>query len=389
MHLYKTFFKLLLKYKAVIFSYILIFGLLMTMIGVFNSDQASNVFEEGKYTICYIDEDDSALSRGIIDYLKISNDVTDVKGKKQTVIEDMMFFRVYMHEFKFEKGFEEKVISGEKEGIDYISDLPSGSQSFVLANQLNNYLNTYRTFTRMGMTSEEAAAKTKETLTDHSEVVIDTKEVTKTGESAVIFNINQNIWYIMFTIMCMSAGVVILNAMEENISRRVEAGPVSRRKRALINMAGLVSFGLILYIILMIANVIFGYGSTTLRDYFLVIAVNNLLATISACALVALIASLNISNKSINMVAILLGLGFSFIGGAFVPQFLLGEKIMTIAKFIPTYWFVLVNNMTHSQGYEAFNRTKMFQSFGIQLLFILVFTAGTIVVSKARTEYKK
>ena len=134
---------------------------------------------------------------------------------------------------------------------------------------------------------------------------------------------------------------------------------------------------------------IFGYGSTTLRDYFLVIAVNNLLATISACALVALIASLNISNKSINMVAILLGLGFSFIGGAFVPQFLLGEKIMTIAKFIPTYWFVLVNNMTHSQGYEAFNRTKMFQSFGIQLLFILVFTAGTIVVSKARTEYKK
>ena len=389
MHLYKNFFKLLVKYKVVILSYLIIFGCLMTMIGLFNTDQRSGIFQEASFTICYVDEDDSALSRGLIDYLKRSNSVTDVKDKTQTQVEDMMFFRVYMHEFKFEKGFEDKVINGNADGIEYISDLPSGAQAYVLANQINNYINTYRTYLKMGLDNETAASKTKDSLTSHAEVIVNTKEAEKQGESSFIYNFNQNIWYIMFTVMSMSAGVVIINAMEEKLSQRIEAGPVSRRKRAFINMAGLVSFGLALYVIVLIVNLIAGRGSTTFRDYFWIIAINDLLATLSSCALVAFITSFPISNKSINMIAIILGLGFSFISGAFVPQFLLSDKLLSIAKFLPTYWFVIVNNMTHSQGYTTYSQTKVFQSFGIQILFIVVFCLGTAVVSKARTELKK
>ena len=389
MLLYKNFFKLLTKYKVVILSYLVIFGFLMAMIGFFNSDQSSGIFEEAYYTICYVDEDDSALSRGLIDYLKVSNTVTDAKDKTQTQIEDLMFFRVYMHEFKFEEGFEDKILSGNTDGLEYISDLPSGSQSYVLANQINNYINTYRTYIKMGYDNETAASKTKDSLTSHAEVVVNTKEVAKQGESNFVYNFNQNLWYIMFTVMSMSAGVVILNAMEEKLSLRIEAGPVSRKKRTFINMAGLVSFGMALYIIILIVNLLAGRESTTIRDYFWVIAINDLLATLSSCALVAFITAFPISNKSINMIAILLGLGFSFISGAFVPQFLLSDKLLSIAKFIPTYWFVVVNNMTHSQGYTAYSQTKVFQSFGIQILFIVVFCLGTAVVSKARTELKK
>lgn len=389
MHLYKTFFRLLIKYKAVILSYLVIFGLLMGMLTLFNSDQSSGVFEEANFTICYVDEDDSALSRGLISFLKESNTAVDVKDVSETKVEDLMFFRVYMHEFKFEKGFEEKVLNGKESGIDYISDLPSGAQSYVLANQINNYVNTFRTYIGMGFDPETSAAKTRDALKSHAEVVVNTKKVEKQNESYMLLYMNQNIWYIVFTIMCMSAGVIIVNAMEENLSRRIEAGPVSRRKRTFINMAGLVTFGFVIYVLILLANLIGGMNSSTVRDFFWVIAVNDLLAILSSCALVAFLTSFNFSNKSINMIAILVGLSFSFLAGGFVPQFLLGDKIIAVAKFIPTYWFVVVNNMTHSQGYEVFDKVKMFQCFGIQILFIAVFCLGTAVVSRVRTELKK
>ena len=389
MHLYKTFFKLLYKYKVIILSYLLIFGFLMTMIGTLNSDQASNMFEEADYTICYIDEDKSDLSKGIIDYLSMSNTVADVSGKSQSSIEDMMFFRVYMHEFKFDKGFQKNVLSGDKDGIEYISDLPSGSQSYVLANQLNNYINTYRAYIMMGYDTKEAADKTKDVLKDHSEVVINSEKEETTGESSMMFSLNSSIWYIIFTVVCMSAGVVLVNAMEENLSLRIEAGPVSRRRRTVINILGLATFGFTMYVILMIANILVGWGSTTMHDYLWVIAINNLLGMLTACSLVAFITSFNVNNKSINMIAIIVGLGMSFISGAFVPQFLLGDGILKIARFFPVYWFVLVNNMTNSQGYEAFDMTKLLQSFGMQFLFFLVFSVGAAAISKVGTDIKK
>lgn len=389
MHLYKNFFKLLIKYKVIILSYLIIFGGLMAMIGTLNSDQNSNMFEEAYYSICYIDEDGSDLSRGIVDYLSISNTVVDVSDKSETAIEDMMFSRVYMHKFVFEKGFQEKVLSGETEGIDYKSDLPSGSQSYVLANQMNNYLNTFTTYVDMGLTTKEAADKTCEVLKDHSEVVIDSDKEETTGESQLMFALNGNIWYIIFTVLCMSAGVVLINAMEENLSKRIEAGPVSRKKRTFINILGLATFGLAMYLIVMIANICIGWGSITLRDYLWVIAVNNLLGTLTACSLVAFITSFKVNNKSINMIAIVLGLGMSFISGAFVPQFLLGEGLLKVARFLPVYWFVVANNMTNSQGYEAFDMSKLMLCFGMQILFSFVFCAGAAMVSKARTELKK
>ena len=359
----------------------------MTMVGILSSDSTSGQFEEASFLICYSDEDESDLSRGLIDYLSVANDVTDVKDMSDTKVEDMMFFRVYMHEFKFSDGFEQSVLNGGTDGIEYVSVLPSGAQSYVLQNQINKYLNTFRAFTKMGYSTSEACEKTKASLISHTEVTIDIKESEKgESESSFMYYTNLNTWYVAFTVMAMSAGVVILNSASENLSSRIEASSVSRRKRTLINLLGLGAFGLMLFALLMIVNIIGGYGSSTFEEYFPLIMVNDLLAFMSACALVAFITSFKISNKIMNWIAILVGLSASFIGGAFVPQFLLGENLLRFSKFLPTYWFVLVNNMTHTDGYTAYDPSLVLQSFGIQILFILVFCAGAATVSKIRTE---
>ncbi len=387
MHLFKTFFKLLWSYKATVLIYLVIFGFMMTMVGVLSSDTTSGQFEEANFTICYKDEDESELSRGIIDYLSVANEVTDVKDLSDTKVEDRMFFRVHMHEFKFSKGFEQTVLDGGTEGIEYISVLPSGAQSYVLQNQINKYLNTFKTYSKMGYTPAEACAKTKDVLTAHTDITIDIEESEKgDSESSFMYYTNLNVWYAAFTVMAMSAGVIILNSASENLSNRIEASSVSRRKRTFINLAGMVVFGLVIYVIFMIANVIGGYGSSTLKEYLPIIMVNNLLAVLSACSLVAFITSFKLTNKVMNWIAILVGLSASFLGGAFVPQFLLGESLLRFSKFLPTYWFVVVNNMTHSNGYGQYDTSLILQSFGIQALFILVFCAGTAVVSKIRTE---
>ncbi len=71
-------------------------------------------------------------------------------------------------------------------------------------------------------------------------------------------------------------------------------------------------------------------------------------------------------------------LGTSFISGVFVSQEFLGEKVLTIAKFFPTYYYVKVNEM----NINSFGEIK-YELF-MQVLFGIVFLSLGLYSSRAR-----
>lgn len=133
-----------------------------------------------------------------------------------------------------------------------------------------------------------------------------------------------------------------------------------------------------------IITVIFILGSIVLKGkyigevHFTKYVVNTVIFSFAALCLVFLINNITNNKFIISGVSTVLSLGTSFISGVMVPQEFLGEKVLTIAKFFPTYYFVKINEMEiHSfldVKYEIF----------MQLLFAFAFLLMGLYISRAR-----
>ena len=82
----------------------------------------------------------------------------------------------------------------------------------------------------------------------------------------------------------------------------------------------------------------------------------------------------------------LLGLGMAFLGGVFVPQNMLSDEVLAVARFLPTYWYVRANNMLAGFSTEIFDMHLYWNAIGIQLLFALTAFALTLVASKLKHQ---
>lgn len=80
-------------------------------------------------------------------------------------------------------------------------------------------------------------------------------------------------------------------------------------------------------------------------------------------------------------------LGFSFLGGVFVPLELLGDTMKNIARFTPSYWYIQANNAII--GVEKFSDIDMGEfakDCGVQLLFALAFFCVGLAVLRHKRE---
>lgn len=387
MNLFKNFFRLLNKNKNFIIIYTVIFSVLVVAMGSMFGVTSDSIFKEDAYTICYVDEDNSELTKGIIAFLSEANKVEDVSDRDDTSVQNLLFFRTYMHELKFAEGFENKVLAGEDISIDYVAGLPSGVQAYVIKNQVDTYISTYKLYVEMGYSNEEAAIKTNELVKEHSEVnVMKEDGEVPANENQIVFSGAMYFWYALFSSICFSAGVVVLSGMEENLSARIEAAPVSRAKRNLINTLAITLFGLAYSGIFLLIMFIIGKDSNNLQQYGVVYVVNVILATFVITSMTSFITSFKIKATNINMLTNIVGMACAFLGGEFVPMDILGEGVLKVGRFLPSYWFVYVNNMTYSRGAIAYNIDEVYKAFGIQILFILVFWIGAAAVGKIRSN---
>lgn len=106
-----------------------------------------------------------------------------------------------------------------------------------------------------------------------------------------------------------------------------------------------------------------------------------------AMAIVFLLGQILRKNTVIGMVSNVLSLGLSFLSGIFVPLEYLGDGIIRLAHFLPTYWYVLgVRFIDSYAGGEPL--TPLAQYIGIQILFAVALAALGLAYSKAKAGQK-
>lgn len=147
---------------------------------------------------------------------------------------------------------------------------------------------------------------------------------------------------------------------------------------------GNIVFAISIWVLMTFASFIL-YGSYMFSINGLLFLLNSLLFTVSALSISLLIGNLVTSKNAMSAAANVVSLGSAFISGVLVPQAYLGEKVLSIARFNPTYWYVRANNdISLLANYSKDNLTPIIMSMLIVLCFSLAIFAVTLVVIKQK-----
>jgi ABC-2 type transport system permease protein len=128
-------------------------------------------------------------------------------------------------------------------------------------------------------------------------------------------------------------------------------------------------------------------GQKGIGPNLLLLYLNTLVFSITALSIAFLAGKFIKGYGAQSAVANVLSLGLSFISGIFVPQFLLGETVLKIASFTPTYWYIkAVEAIKDLSVYSFTNLKPVFADMLIQLAFAAACFIIALVASKQKRQ---
>ncbi|MBU5436627.1 ABC transporter permease [Tissierella sp. MSJ-40] len=374
MTVYKYFIKIALKNKGVILSYTIIFFILSIINGSTNAQRETS-FMETKLDIGIVDNSGSELSKSLIEYLGKKNNIIDTISDEK-YIKEQIFLEIVDAVIIIPKDFEEKVINKER-AIELYND-DRKIESYQIQNQINKFISFTNATYEDGKFDLSSVGIALDEGIKVNLLKIDNNDVNQKANTWFKFYFNFTSYIIMAIYIA-----VIGFVMTDFINKEVE----NRRK---ISSIKFLKFNREIYLgqltIASFITLVFILGSIVLKGKYIgevdfsKYVINTIVFSFSALCLVFLINNITNNKFIISGISTVLSLGTSFISGVMVPQQLLGEKVLTIAKFFPTYYFVKINETNISSFLDV--KYEIF----MQLLFAMAFLLMGLYFSKVKQK---
>ncbi|HHV45790.1 MAG TPA: ABC transporter permease [Tissierellia bacterium] len=369
MTVFKYFLKIAIKNRWIIIMYVTIF-FVMTVLNSNDAVKREESFVESKLNIGIIDNCNSELSNSLKDYLKDENNIVDTV-EDEDYIKEQIFLEVADAVVIIPEDFDEKVIRREESVLVYKDDRKP--QSIQIENQINKFLAFANiTYENGNFALKDVAEALNESVEVH---VLPSGEIEGSGINTwfkFYFNFTG---YVTIALYIAVIGVVMSDFRDENIDsrRRISSKRFLEFNREIY--LGQLTLASAVTITFIIASIIF-MRENIWNVYFLKYVVNLIVFSFSILCLTFLINNITRNKHAITALSTVLSLGTSFISGVMVPQEILGDKVLAVAKFFPTYYFVRVNesmiNSLSDIGFDIF----------MQLLFAVAFLLLGLIFSR-------
>ncbi len=370
MTVYKYFIRIALKNKGVIFSYMLIFFLLSIINGTNRTTQESN-FIESRMNVGIIDNSNGELSKGLRSFIEAKNNIVEII-QDEDYIKEEIFLETVDAVIIIPEDFEEKVIQ-KKKSIELYRD-DRKVESYQVENQINKFL----------IFANATYGKGQFDIKSVSSALEEEIDVNLIERNSRVKNINAEKWiqtyynftsYVIIAMYIAVIGLVMADFRDEKIVNRVR---ISSKKFLGYNKEiylGQLTIAILITLAFVLGSIIVELkhiGDINLVKYL----INIVAFSFSILCLTFLINNLTSNKFIINGISTVLSLGTSFISGVMVPQQFLGEEVLKIAKFFPTYYFIKVNEMDINSFVDI--RYEIF----MQILFALAFILMGLYFSK-------
>jgi ABC-2 type transport system permease protein len=388
MQIFKAYFKVIKKNLPSMSIYFFIFLFFSIMLTSLNSGTKQTSFDEAKSRIAIINYDNnSVLINDLKSHLKQYASIVEIKDEKQE-LQDALFFRKVEYIIKIPKGFTNDFLASKDVTIEKTT-VPDSITALYMDNILNKYLNTAKLYIKNvnGITEEKLTEYLKKDLEIETKVEVNSfgKKVSNTQNISYLFSYFA---YSLFAIIFygVTSNMMVFN--QTDLKRRNLCSPIKEiNANAQMVLANLVFVLVVWASMVLVAAAIFREAMLNLNVLFMLI--NSLIFTFVCLSISFLVGNLIKSRGVQSALSNVLTLGLSFISGVFVPQELLGESVLNIAKITPTFWYVKANNSIFNlSSFKIENMSPIINSFLIQLGFAvgLLIIAFVIIKQKRVTK---
>lgn len=334
MQVFRKFFRVALAVKSRLIVAVCIGVFMIVFLNGQSDTSKTTKFESTNLNIAVIDEDDSEISRGIVEYLKSIHSV-DTTKHEEDLYKDRLFYQDIVSKVVINKGSGESILNGKDADITnlYNESTPLG---LFINNQINEYLSIVQKKINEGKDIKIALDEAKEAMDSTNFVSI--KEEKKDAEG---FSISFNFLpYVVMVTLFSSVLYAMLAFNEKEVKNRTLVSSITPIQRGLGLVMGCICLSTIIYAVLLIVSVYFGREQIPSTRALILEVINLFIYTI-VCNMVIFLVTVCSGklNDSVMVIANGVSLTFAFLGGSFVPAQYLSESVKRVGRFTPNYWY--------------------------------------------------
>ena len=394
MQTYKTFLKIALKNIPSIISYFIIFAIIAIMSTSQSEENEKLIYQDEAIKFTVFNRDGSKTGEAIKECLSEKNKYVEIEDNEET-IRVALYYRDIYYAVVVPEGFEEAIKNGEDmELMNY--KVPDSAMGYYMDLTLESYAKTLKGYVAAGYSIDEANDEAIETLKNTVEVnLLSDVESDKTignpmfgatDDKPSIYYFYQYVPYIVLAIMISGVGPIMITFGKSDIRKRVAVSSQSFKSYSAQMFLGVVTCGLALLALFNILAMILYAENISFAGIVSYVIIT---ACLLAVSMGITYLGGNLFNKTATMGAFsnVVSLGFSFLGGIFVPLEFFGATMKNIARFTPTYWYVRANEaITGIKSFADINMEEFALACGVQLLFAVAFFSIGLAVSKYKRE---
>ena len=375
MIVFKSYFKVLKKLLPVVFIYFGIFFSISIAINLANRSNAKTDFNFEKTNVniaCINNDTDSILIDNFYNYLDSIGNLKEVDNNENDIL-DSLFFRHVDYIIEIPKGFTNDFLSNKDVSFD-IKKVPDSTSATLVEVLLNQYINKASVYSKLGMSEKEIVRYVNKDVSISTDVDVYKDD----GNSSSFINFYFNyLNYILLAIVVSVVGMTLASYNKVDLKKRNIISPINNksRNRQLFMATFIVTF--IIWLIFVLSALIL-YKEEAFTSNGLLIIFNSFIFMFFALSLANFLGSLISNTESLSAISNVISLGSSFMCGVFVPQQFLGDFVLSIAKVLPSYWYVKNNDLIVNTS--NFNITNL-QPIIFGMIFMIIFTIGIFILN--------
>ncbi|MGN0666537.1 MAG: ABC transporter permease [Huintestinicola sp.] len=382
MQVFKAFMKITKKNIPMALIYIGLFLVLLTFF--VDSNVENNNFEAARLSVSVIDMDNSDASRALTQFIGKNHDLVEIENDKDIIL-DALYYERTDYILNIREGYSEKISKGETDELFTNYKIPDSYTGVFVDTLVGQYISTLSAYIAGGNSLEEAITKTENLLSEEVPITVKSFSEGKNGTADYPIDLAyyfQFMSYIILSVLITLLSTVILTMNKKEVRSRTNCSCItvaSQTSQIILGSAVLVAA---VWVIFIAAAFIVNGGTFT--EKCLLAVLNSFVFTIVSAGIAILIAALAPRSDSINVISNIVALGMSFLCGVFVDQSLLGESVLSAARFLPAYWYIRANNMLSGLSEEVFSMNSFMSCIGIEAIFAAALFAVIILIYKVK-----
>lgn len=366
----------------VYFSVFVLFGNISARATATTKD---TMFEDSIVKVAITDNDNSALSRGLIEYLNETEDVVDPQTTSIKEMNDNVRFLIYDYALIIPDDFSERAKKGETEDLlEFVAPGATAPQ-YLLTEKIRTYMQDVMVYLNSGYSEDEAIALTKENmikLSDTKASIMDNADENHRSFYTGMFTFNG---YTLMMILCISISSVLSFTKDVNVKNRISVSGMHFKTRNFAIIAAVFCIGIVITAAVTVVVGLMGLSDTNGKFIFYCIDVIALMLV--GLGMAYMISAITTNENIINMVTNMLVLSMSFFCGVFIDIQFLSPAIVKFAHFLPLYWYTAAIRLINDTPVDKILGKTFYEYLLIEILFAGIFFAAGLIISKKKEQY--